>query len=143
MAAVVPVAFFLGYLHMAVGLGRRYLRINVVALVVNLVGNAVFTLGFGAVATARVSWVTEALVVVLSYSALWRTGATGRAAGLQMALVLAVVVSGAELAGAGVLAPGLAGLIVAVVAVALGGRRLLDFARLLRGGPTPAGSPAG
>jgi O-antigen/teichoic acid export membrane protein len=143
MAAVVPVAFFLGYLHMAVGLGRRYLRINVVALVVNLLGNAVFTLGFGAAATARVSWVTEALVVVLSYSALWRTGASGRAAGLRMAAVLAVVVVGAELTGSDVLVPGLAGLIVALGAVCLGGRRLLDFGRLVRGRPTGAGSPAG
>jgi hypothetical protein len=82
-----------------------------------------------------VSWVTEALVVVLSYSALWRTGATGRAAGLRMAGVLAVVVAGAELAGGDVLVPGLAGAIVALAAVALGGRRLRDFARLVRGRP--------
>lgn len=143
MALVVPVAFVLGYLHMAVGRGRRYLRINVIALAANLAGNAALTLTLGAAATARVSWGTEALVVALSYSALWRVAATARAAGLRMIVLLALVVAAAELAAGGALAPGIAGALAAAGALAVGGTQLLDFVRLVRSGPTPAGSPAG
>ena len=105
MAAIVPVAFFLGYLHMAVGLGRRYLRINVVALGGEPGGQRDLHAeprrgGDGArvVGDRGARGRAELLGAVAD-------GRVGHAAGVRMAVVLVVVVAGAELAGADVLVP--------------------------------------
>ena len=126
MGAVIIPAFVLGYLYIAAGRGRDYLAFNVVALALNLAAGAVFTLRYGAEASARISWATEAVVVALALTAVAWHSATGRRAAAHIAVVAAVAVVGAELAAADVLPPVAAAAAIAV-AVALSGQRQLRW----------------
>ncbi len=108
MGAFVVPAFVLGYLYIAAGRGRDYLAFNFFALLVNLAANAIFTLQYGAQATARISWATEAVVVAIALAAVARHSATGSRAALHIAVTAVIAIVGAELAAAGVLPPAVA-----------------------------------
>lgn len=119
-SAVILPAFVLAYLYVAIGRSHRYLVMNVVALVANLVANATLTLTYGAEATARIAWGTELLVVVMALGPLVRSGRSGAALGAVFAVLISASVAAAEATAAGVVAPGVAAalLVVAVLAVA-------------------------
>jgi O-antigen/teichoic acid export membrane protein len=127
LSALIFVAFVLGYVYIAMERGAAYLRFNAVALAFNLAANAALTLTVGASATARVAWATELLVVTLAFAPLARGTATGRAAGLRIAAIVAVTVAGAELAGGEVVAPAVAAVVVALAAAALAAGPLRRF----------------
>jgi O-antigen/teichoic acid export membrane protein len=129
MSVLLLVAFMLAYLFLALGLAGRYLRFNVAALCFCLAGHAVFTLHYGAPAAARVSWMTEALVVTMASFPLWRPHP---ASGLRLAAIVAVTVASAELTNADLLAPGVAALLGAAAVLALAGRHLGWLVRRLR-----------
>jgi O-antigen/teichoic acid export membrane protein len=132
MVTVVPVAFLLGYLHMAIGLGRRYLRINIAALALNLAANGVLTLSLGAAAAARVSWATEAIVVAVALVPIARATRSGARATALVAVLFAVAVACAEFVGGGVL-PSVAGAaILFAVALLLARGQVLKFVRAAR-----------
>jgi O-antigen/teichoic acid export membrane protein len=139
MVTIVPIAFLLGYLHMAVGLGRRYLRINVAALAMNLAGNGVLTLTFGAAAAARVSWATEALVVSLALVPIARMARSGARATARIAALFVTAVVCAELVGVNALPPAAGGAVVVIIAALLAGRELATFVRAARVRSEPAG----
>jgi O-antigen/teichoic acid export membrane protein len=129
MSVLLLVAFMLAYLFLALGLAARYLRFNVVALCFCLVGHAVFTLHYGAPAAARVSWMTEALVVAMASVPLWRGHP---ATGLRLGAVVAVTVLSAELTTAGIAAPVLAAVGGAAAVLVLSGAELRWLAERLR-----------
>jgi O-antigen/teichoic acid export membrane protein len=131
MAAVILPAFVLGYLYIALGEAHRYLWFNVVALTFNLAANASLTLTVGASATARISWATELIVVVLAISPLLRSGPAGRSTGMRMAAMLVTTVLGAELVGGGAPRVPLA-LAMAACAGLAGGGAIREFALKLR-----------
>ncbi len=126
MGALIIPAFVLGYLYVAAGRGRDYLAFNVVALALNLAAGAIFTLRYGAEASARISWATEAVVVALALATVARHSATGRRAAAHIAAVTALAVVGAELAAADVL-PAAAAAAAIAAAVTLSGRRQLRW----------------
>lgn len=142
MATIIMLAFTLGYVHVTIGIGARYLRINAVALVVNLAAHSVFTLEYGATAAARIAWITETVVVVLAFLPIWRASPAGRRVGLRLAAIFAAAVGSAELAFAGVLPPVLAGLVTALVACGLAARPLRRIAAAVLGGRGGATTPA-
>jgi O-antigen/teichoic acid export membrane protein len=137
MSALVLPAFLLGYLYLALGFGRRYLWFNLAGLVVNVAGNAALTLTYGADATARVSWATEAVVIACALAPIVRSGASGRATAVRVVLLVGGVVAGAELAAAGVVAPLVGAAAIATVALAGGGAHLRRLAALIRSDPPP------
>jgi O-antigen/teichoic acid export membrane protein len=131
MATVILPAFVLGYLYIALGEAHRYLWFNVFALAFNLAANASLTLTIGASATARISWATELIVVVLAVSPLLRGAPAGRSTGIRMAALMVTTVLGAELVAAG--APRLPlALAMAACAGVAGGRAIREFALKLR-----------
>ncbi len=123
MAALVPAAMILGYVYVAIGRAPRYLRFALAGLVVNVALNVAFTLPHGVAASARITWITEAVVLVLPIAPLVAAGRGGRIAGLTIAALFGSTVIAAELAGP-VLAPAVAGAALALVALALGARHL-------------------
>jgi O-antigen/teichoic acid export membrane protein len=129
MATALVLNFFLAYLLMAIKLGGRYLRYNAIALAFNLAANAVFTLKYGNVAAARVTWATEFLVVGAAMLPLAAAHAGGRAAALRCALLVAVTIASSELAYAHTAAPLVVGALGALGAVAIGGRTLWIVSR--------------
>jgi O-antigen/teichoic acid export membrane protein len=134
MVAILLLAFLLGYVHLALGLGGRYLRINLVALAYTVAANASLTLTIGAEATARIAWSTELVVIAVAYLPVWRSGAEGRRTAAGLLAVIAICVAGAELTYADVLAPAAAAALVAAGVLALEGRRLAGLVRsVLRG----------
>lgn len=134
MAAIVVTAFQLGYIYLALGEGGRYLRFNVAALIFSLAGHLTLTLHYGADAAARVTWMTEVLVVALAFAPFWAGGPTGRLAGLRIAALIAVAIAGAELVAGGVLTAPVGAAMIAIAAVLIGGRRLIWLASTLRHG---------
>jgi O-antigen/teichoic acid export membrane protein len=124
MGTVLFVAVFLSYVYAAMGMGGRYLRFNVVGLVVALALNTAFTLNYGAAAAARVTWITEFCVVGLALVALRRSGAAGRATAARLAGLGIASAAAAEAVHAGAL-PGLVAAVLLVAAAwALGGGAL-------------------
>jgi O-antigen/teichoic acid export membrane protein len=126
MSPLLLAAFFLGYVYIALGIGRRYLMFNAAALVFTVAGNAALTLRVGAAGAARVAWATELLVVVLAFAPIARAGGTGARAALRIGLMVAITIAAAELAAADIVSPVLAGAAV-IVAAALVARRELLF----------------
>jgi O-antigen/teichoic acid export membrane protein len=127
LSALIFVAFVLGYVYIAMERGGAYLRFNAIALAFNLAANAALTLTVGASATARIAWVTELLVVTLAFAPLTRGSATGRAAAVRIAAIVAVTVVGAELTAGDVLAPALGAMLVALASAALAAGPLRHF----------------
>ena len=126
MGAVIIPAFMLGYLYVAAGRAGDYLWFNLFALALNLAAGAIFTLHYGAVASARISWATEAVVVTLALIAVARHSATGRRAAGRIALVTVIAVVGAELVAEDVLPPVAAAAAIAA-GVTLSGHRQLRW----------------
>ena len=124
MGAVIIPAFVLGYLYIAAGRGRDYLVFNAIALVLNLAAGAIFTIRYGADASARISWATEALVVAIALIAVARHSASGRRATAHIAVVTVIAVVGTELVAADVLPPVAAALLIAAGVVLSGQRQL-------------------
>jgi O-antigen/teichoic acid export membrane protein len=112
------VNFYLGYFYIGIGRGRRYLYVNAVGLAVNLAGNAAFTLSYGASAAARVSWVTEFVVVGLNLYPLFRHGRLAFTTCLRVTVLLGALAVAAEVGADGGNAR-LGGLLVALAAVGL------------------------
>jgi O-antigen/teichoic acid export membrane protein len=75
--------FGLGYTLIGMGRSRRYLSINAVALLLNILANLLFTLQFGARAAAIVTWCTELSVVCLAAAPFFQATAKGRGAILR------------------------------------------------------------
>lgn len=125
MATVILPAMVLAYVYVAIGRSRRYLLFAVIGLGVNLVANAVLTLHFGASASARITWGTEAVVLLLPLGAVIASNRSGRRAALTIAALLAVTVVCSELTASGQLAGLLGGVALGVAVVALAGGPLL------------------
>jgi O-antigen/teichoic acid export membrane protein len=119
--------FFLGYLMMALREGRRYLWFNSVALALNLAANAIFTPEYGSVAAARITWMTELVVVVAAMVPLARAPGGARAA-LKCAVLAAAAIAASELAYDGT-APVLVALVGAALTAAVAWPELVRRAR--------------
>ena len=132
MVAILFLAFLLSYAHLAMGMGARYLRINVVALAITVAWNAAFTLTIGADATARVAWITELAVVVMAFAPAWRAAPWARVTALRLGALVGLTVVGAELAARELVPPVLAGALVVVAVLALERRRLLSLVAQVR-----------
>lgn len=117
MAALIMLAFTLGYVHVTLSMSARYLWINAIALGAGIMLHASVTLTEGAPAAARIAWIVETIVVVLAFVPLWRGGTAGRRAALITAPIFAVAVAGAELRAANLLPAPAAGALVAATAV--------------------------
>jgi O-antigen/teichoic acid export membrane protein len=143
-APVYLLAVTLGYIYLSVGLIRRYLWFNLAALAFNLTAHALFTLDVGASAAARIAWMTELVVVALSFWPLARGSAAGARAALRNAILLGAVVAGAELTGAGEVAPALAaaGVVLVTLLVARGALTRFggEIVRGRRAAPQPSSS---
>lgn len=124
---------YMGYLHVAARQASRYLIFNLFGLAVSVGLGLALTLDEGAVAAARVTWITETLVVVVAAISFFR-GSGGEAATLlHLVVPLAVVIACSELVVANSLAPVAAAAIGAAVVLALSGlrvRRWRGYARL-------------
>jgi O-antigen/teichoic acid export membrane protein len=123
---------YLGYLHVAAGLTARYLAFNLVGLVVSLSLGVALTLDQGATAAARVTWITETVVVLLAAVTFFWRRADRREALSHLFIQLGLVIAVAELAAAGTLAPGVAAVAGAAVMLLLSagrGRTWLGYAR--------------
>lgn len=116
MAPVFMLSILVAYLYLSVGRSRRYLWINAIALALNLAAHTAFTLRYGAVAAARISWLTELVVVSLAFVPIARTGPSGASAAARNAVVVVALVIGAELSAAGLLPRGV-GACLALVGV--------------------------
>jgi O-antigen/teichoic acid export membrane protein len=123
-SAVILPAFVLAYLYVAVERSRRYLVMNLVALVANLAANATLTLTYGAQATARIAWGTELLVVVMALWPVVRSGRSGAVLGGIFALTISASVAAAEATASGAVAPGVAALLLVIVVLAVARRPL-------------------
>lgn len=123
MALVILPAMVLAYVYVAIGQSRRYLAFTAAGLAVNLAANAVLTLRYGADASGRITWITEALVLLPPLVGVLRT-ASGRWTAATIAALLAVGAACAELAAADVLPGPVAALLLAVGVGVLGGRSL-------------------
>jgi len=119
-------------LFMSLQMATRYLWINGVGLLINVAGNAVFTLSSGASAAARVSYVTELAVVALASAPLGHAGSRGAA--LKALAICAVAIAGAEVYAAGWSSAPVAAAIVIVVSGALAARELTASTRRLMAG---------
>ncbi|MGX6448860.1 lipopolysaccharide biosynthesis protein, partial [Patulibacter sp. S7RM1-6] len=117
-------SFVLSYVYVTVGRSGAYLGYNAVGLLVNLAAHAVFTLHFGAEAAARVTWGTEATVILLALWPVTKVPSGRRAVAAFVAVVAAAVVAG-ELAAADVLPPLLAGALATLVVLVVARRPLL------------------
>ena len=132
MGAVLFVAFFLGYLYLALGRAAAYLRFNALALAFNLVLQVTVTLQYGGLGAARVTWLTELLVGALASAPLWRSHGLARSAVARAAGMIVVCIAAAELVHADVLAPVAGGALALVAGLALGGPEVLRTLRALR-----------
>ena len=132
MGAVLFVAFFLGYLYLALGRAAAYLRFNALALAFNLVLQVTVTLQYGGLGAARVTWLTELLVGALASAPLWRSRGLARSAVARAAGMIVVCIAAAELVHADVLAPVAGGALALVAGLALGGPEVLRTLRALR-----------
>jgi O-antigen/teichoic acid export membrane protein len=136
LAPAIPalfVNFLLGSLWIGRGEGRKYLKFNALGLLFNLAGNAFFTMRYGVEAAARLSWMTEVLVVAMAARPLLVSSARGKATGAKLVVGLLLVTAGSELTANGLVGPWVAAPLAAVV-VSLAGRELIGFAKLLRMG---------
>jgi len=124
--------FFLGYLFMSLQKAKRYLWINAVGLMVNVAGNSLFTLSSGAASAARVSYVTELVVVTLAAAPLARSGSRG--AVVKALGIYGTAISGAEGYAAGWFPASIAAGGIFVATGALAARELLASGRRLRKG---------
>jgi O-antigen/teichoic acid export membrane protein len=118
-ATILP-AFLLAYVYIAAGLGRRYLWFNLVALAVNVAANAWLTVRHGPVASARISWATEAFVAALALLPVAASGRSGAGTAARLAVLLAAAVTAAELVAAGTVAPLPGGALLCVFAAVVG-----------------------
>lgn len=125
MAPVILPAMVLAYVYVAIGQSRRYLLFTGLGLAANLVANAALTLHHGAGASARITWATEALVLVLPLGSVALANASGRAAALRIVALVAACVVCAELAAAGTLPDVVAAVLLAVAVAAVAGGPLL------------------
>lgn len=117
-------SFAVAYVYVTIGRSKRYLLYNAIGLLACLAGQFALTLTYGAGAAARVSWGTELLVTGLAITAVV-SGRSGRSAIVRVALAVAAVVLGGELAAAGTLAAPVAGLVIVAVTLLATGRQLL------------------
>lgn len=118
-ATILP-AFLLAYVYIAAGLGRRYLWFNLVALGLNLIANAWLTVRYGPVASARISWATEAFVAAVAVLPVAASGRFGTGTAVRLGVFLAASVLTAELVAAGTLAPLAGGLLLGAFAAVAG-----------------------
>jgi O-antigen/teichoic acid export membrane protein len=117
--------FFLGYLLMAIRKGARYLWLNAFGLAFNLAANAALTLPYGNVAAARITWVTELLVVAFAIVPFAHREGGGRWTVARCAALAAVAIGASEAAYAGV-APVVVAVAGAAATLAIGGRALVE-----------------
>jgi len=134
MAPVAALAFpamVLAYAFIAVGRGRWYLAFSILGLAGNLALNGLFTPELGAAASARITWVTEALVLVLPLAWLAVSSAGGRRAATRVALLLACTVGASELAAAERLPALVLGAVLVAVVLVVAGRSVQWAARTI------------
>jgi O-antigen/teichoic acid export membrane protein len=98
LSTVIFPAMALGFVYLSAGHSSRYVRFALVALVFNLIMNFTLVQHFGASASARITWVTELLVMSLAMAPIVRSGESGRRAALTMTVMLTATVVASELA---------------------------------------------
>ncbi len=121
--------FFLGYLFMSLQMAKRYLWINGIGLLVNVAGNSLFTLSSGASSAARVSYVTELVVVTLAAVPLARDGSWS--AVVKALSIYGTAIAGAEGYAAGWFPASVAAGGILIATAALAARELLASGRRL------------
>ena len=126
--------FFVGYLFVALQRARLYLWFNLAGLVVSVALGLTLTLDGGAPAAARVTWITELVVVSIAVVPFLGRRPAGLRAMIAAGGLMAVSVLCAELVAADTASPWLACPLAALVAAGLGGSAALRLARHLRGG---------
>jgi O-antigen/teichoic acid export membrane protein len=125
---------YMGYAHVAARRAGRYLAFNLVGLAISVVLGFALTLEQGADGAARVTWITETVVVLLAAGSFLWGSAQGRSALVHLVVTLGVVTVCAELASAGTLAPavaGLGGLVLTLLVSLPRARGWLGYARTL------------
>jgi O-antigen/teichoic acid export membrane protein len=123
---------YLGYLHVAAGLTARYLAFNLVGLGLSVALGLALTLNHGATAAARVTWITETVVVLLAAVTFFWKRADRRDALLNLCVPLGLAIACSEAAAAGTVAPGVSALAGAALMLAVSARRgrtWLSYAR--------------
>jgi len=133
--------FYMGYVYVAARRAGRYLVFNLVGLAVSVGLGLWLTLDQGADAAARVTWITEAVVVLVAAASFFWRSPSDRLALLHLVALLGVVVACAELVAAGTLAPGAAAVIGAVLIAVLSvprARPWLGYARAVLSSPAVA-----
>jgi O-antigen/teichoic acid export membrane protein len=133
--------FYMGYVYVAARRAGRYLLFNLVGLAISVGLGFALTLDQGADAAARVTWITETVVVLLAAAAFFWRSARDRLALLHLVALLAVVVACAELVAAGTVAPAVAALIGAALTLVLSlprARPWLGYARAVVSNPAIA-----
>ena len=136
--------FYMGYVYVAARRAARYLLFNVVGLALSVSLGLAFTLDHGATAAARVTWITETVVVLLAATWFFWSSARDRIALLHLAALLAVCVTCAELVAAGTLAPAVAALLGVALTVALSlprGRSWIGYGRAVLSSERVAAPP--
>jgi O-antigen/teichoic acid export membrane protein len=124
--------FYIGYLYVAARRAGHYLVFNLLGLAISVSLGFALTLDEGADAAARVTWITETVVVLLAAASFFWRSAGDRLTLAHLVALLALVVACAELVAAGTLAPAAAAIIGAALTLALSAplaRRWLVYVR--------------
>ncbi len=126
--------FFAGYLFVALQRARLYLWFNLVGLIVSVVLGLTLTLNGGAPAAARVTWITEVVVVSCAVVPFLGRRADGARALFAAAGLMIVSVLCGELVVAGTAPPWVLCPAAGAVMAGLGAAQALRLARHLRAG---------
>lgn len=125
MSAVVMPAMALAYVYISMGRARNYLRYGLVGLACNLLLNALLVPAYGALASARITWVTELFITLLALLAVTRSGPAGGRTLLKILLIWGAAVCLSELAATGAVTPWQAATALLAVSVAAARNPLL------------------
>jgi O-antigen/teichoic acid export membrane protein len=123
---------FVAYVFVTVRLAGRYLIYNLVGLAVSLCLGALLTLQEGAEAAARVTWITELVVVTCAAAPFFWSDGGGRRALLEAAAVMALVVACSEASVDGLLPAAAAAAIGAAGLAAVAAPRAARWRERLR-----------
>jgi O-antigen/teichoic acid export membrane protein len=131
---------YIAYLFVACRRSRLYLVYNLVGLAASVALGFALTIPYGVDAAARVTWVTELLVVTLAAAPFFGPRPGGLALLLRFAVATAVVVAASELAAAGRVAAGAAAVSALAVLAILNASNLGRWRRYARAVVRPAGA---
>jgi O-antigen/teichoic acid export membrane protein len=129
---------YIAYLFVACRRSALYLAYNLAGLVVSVALGFALTIPHGVEAAARVTWVTELVVVTLAAAPFFGPRPGGRSILARFAATTAVVVAAAELAAAGRVAAGIAALAALAVLLLLNAPNLGRWTRYAQAIARPA-----